>query len=452
MMKHLDHEYYYYLPDADTILHRRCKESVHAIYGSVLPTAVEQRLTTELKAIERCGFSTRYEIAAEIAEEARRLGHHVMTRGMISSSFVAWLCGISQVNPLSAHYLCECCHRYEPAEITEDPHIHGFDLPDAICPECGSVMHSDGADIFPEILMGKWFEREPEVFLNVAPAIRKDIIDWMKKRLHDAMLIRAGVARQGANGNINVNVHPGGIYLVPKDVEVSAVTELRECSDDDDFGLPVTVRDFSELYGVFIRFDVYSLPALGLLHDLEQATGIRQEDISMKDRTVLEVFRRDGLDMFSPPREDVYSMRKVVAVANPECFSDIVQVFGLLHGTGTWGSETEQLLRNGIMLSKLIAFRDDILRCLVDSGADFDTAFRIMDQIRKGRGLTDADRQLMMELNVPAFIIDSCERIQYVFPKSHGVEYAVLSWKLAWYKQNYPDLYRKYSSQFSTAK
>ena len=235
-------------------------------------------------------------------------------------------------------------------------------------------------------------------------------------------------------------------------MEVSAVTELRECSDDDDFGLPVTVRDFSELYGVFIRFDVYSLPALGLLHDLEQATGIRQEDISMKDRTVLEVFRRDGLDMFSPPREDVYSMRKVVAVANPECFSDIVQVFGLLHGTGTWGSETEQLLRNGIMLSKLIAFRDDILRCLVDSGADFDTAFRIMDQIRKGRGLTDADRQLMMELNVPAFIIDSCERIQYVFPKSHGVEYAVLSWKLAWYKQNYPDLYRKYSSQFSTAK
>ena len=436
----MDHRYYY--PAAAEVLHRRCEEAAHAFYGGVLPTAVEERLTRELEVIERNGQATLYVIAAEIADESRKLGYPVTTRGMVGSSFVAWLCGFTAVNPLPAHYLCGCCRHFEPAEDLTDLHVHGFDLPDAICPECGCVMHPNGADIRPEILMGKDFEREPDIFLNVAPAVRKDIVDWMKTRFNDAVLLRAGISRNDRDGSIRENVHPGGIYFVPKELDVSTVTELRECAEDDDFGLPITVRDYSELYGVFYRIDVYSLSALGLLHDLELTTGVRQEDIPMNDSSVLEAFRRDGFDAFSPPRDDVALVREAIETAEPQSFSDIVQISGLLHGTGTWEPETKRLL-DGRRPTELIAYRDDILRYLTDVGADFDTAFRIMERVRKGRGLTEEDEQLMKGLDVPAWIIDSCRRIGYVFPKSHGVEYAILSWKLAWYKQNHPETYEE---------
>ena len=434
-------EYRFRITDADEKLRTRCEKAARLIYGGVLPTAVEERLTLELGAIERCGFSTHYLIAAEIADEARRMDRHVTSRGMISSSFVAWLCGMTAVNPLPVHHRCGCCRHLEPAGEGIEFHTHGFDLSEQPCPVCGCMMRPDGADLLPEILMGQWFDREPDIYLNVAPDIRKAVVEHLKARFSDAVLLRAGISNRGPDGSIRENVHPGGIYFVPKDTDISAVTGLRENGEEDDFGLPVTVRDYSGLYGVFTRCDVYSLPALGMLDDLEQVTGVMSDDIPMNDGAVLGVFYADGFDPFASPGEGSATVREAAELARPECFSDIVQIYGLLHGTGTWGPETKQLLREGKRPGELIAYRDDILRYLTGKGAAFDTAFRIMEQIRKGRGLTDAEQQMMAALDVPVWFIDSCRRIRYVFPKCHGVEYAILSWKLAWYKQKYCEIY-----------
>ncbi len=440
--------YEYHLADAAARLRSRCEHRADFLYGEAPPEAVKDRLTFELETIIEMGYSTQYEIAADIADEVHRLGQRVTTRGMLSSSFVSWLCGVSAVNPLPAHYLCAKCSHFEPAYDRNDHHIHGFDLPNKRCPVCGDTMRPDGADILPEVLMGIEFNREPAVYLNVSPEIRKTVVDYLKVKLSDAMLLRAGISGKEMNGKPLESVHPGKIYYIPKDLDISGVTGLRESENDDDFNLPITIHDYSEFYGVFSSCDIYSFPALGLLCDMEESTGILQTDIPMNDGDVLEVFRRDGFETFLPLDGTTTYGLKEIRLAQPACFSDLVQISGLVHGTGTWDKETEKALLDGKRPRNLIAYRDDVYRYLMNVGIDRKTAFRIMDRIRKGRGLTEVEEQMLNERSIPSCFIERCNRIQYVFPKSHGVESVTLSWKLAWYKLHYPELYARNAERF----
>ncbi len=431
--------------ESDVLLHR-CREAAESIYGSPLPEPVRERLELEMNAIAGNGWAKHYLIAAGMADQAHAMGYPVSTRGMIACSFVTFLCGISEVNPLPPHWSCPKCHRFEAPEAGEDCRAMGFDLPDRRCPVCGMVMWQDGDNLRPEILMGVALDREPEFALNFAPGIRRDIVRGLRERYAGEQLFRAGAFRTDRNGKPRYGVHPGGVYIVPRDVDITAITPLRACDPDDEFQLPITVRDFAELYESLKKYDILTFRDLELLHDLEARTGEGWAEICLSDRRIIEYICREGLAFLPGLLENTDMARRAIRLARPTCFSDIVRLLGLLHGTGTWRDNGEALLREGVGLRDLISCRDDVFQHLLGLGLDRAVAWRVMSNVRGGRGVSGVEEQVMRAAGVPAWYVDSCRKIGYLYPRSQMAEFATIYCRLAYYSMTYPGPYEALSA------
>ena len=287
--------------DADNTLKTHCFNKAIMLYGYPLPLMVRDRLNKELDAIITNNYSSHYLFATDIAEKAADLGFLITTRGLVSSSFVAYLCGFTMVNPLPPHYSCPSCNYFEEVESDisynirgfDLDRIHGYDLLNDTCLICGKEIKPNGNDIKPEILMGKDYTREPNITLNIPPSIRRSVIDYIKEKYKEYQIIRAGVSYINRSGEIRKSVHPGGIYIVPKDIDIENYTQLRECDADDEFQMPITVKDFHEIDKVFTRYDILSFPLMDILHDLAVETNTRLNDIELNDGEIIDVFRKE---------------------------------------------------------------------------------------------------------------------------------------------------------------
>lgn len=440
------------IPDADEELRKLCIKEAEKIYGSPLPSIVSDRVDLELSAIEKNGYDSHYLIGQMIAEESLKKGYPVAARGMISSSFVAFLCHMTSVNPLIAHYWCDKCHHFESeAEKVSDFKLTGYDLVDKVCPRCGSLLSSDGADIYSEIAMGYDLDREPEIILNVASEIRPYLISFLKGRFGENSLFRVGVKVMLEDGSIRRNVHPGGILILPDGEDIAKYTTLRDAFPDDDYHLPITETDYHDLYNKIKRYDLLTIPELSILRALEIATGYDSRNIKMNDGEVLEVFLRDGFDYPTERNNEILQEIQGTAIkmTNPHSFSDLVRVSGMMRGTGTWENNGEILIQEGKVLNELITCRDDIMQYLIDRGLEKKHSYNIMNQIRRGKGLTDDMEHDMRNADVPDWYIESCNKIKYLFPRSHVVEYMLLYWKLAYYRLHYPDIYERVDGKYS---
>lgn len=84
---------------------------------------------------------------------------------------------------------------------------------------------------------------------------------------------------------------------------------------------------------------------------------------------------------------------------------------------------------------------------LISMGLPSEDAFWIMEHVRKGKGLTDAEETQMRDYHVPEWYIDSCKKIKYMFPKAHAVAYVMMAFRIAYYKVYEPLAY--YAAYFS---
>ena len=474
-------------------LTRICWETAHRLYGEALPDIIKARIEKELNSIIGNGFAVMYYIAYKLVKKSNDDGYIVGSRGSVGSSLVAHFTGITEVNALPPHYICDECKYFELA----DPEVYrsGYDLPEKTCPHCGHPLRGEGQNIPFETFLGFKGDKVPDIDLNFSGDYQPNAHDFTKVMFGVDNVYRAGtigtVAQKTAYGYVKgyfedlgkidtvrkaelqrismgcegvkrtTGQHPGGIIVIPNYMDVHDFTPVQYPADDLDSTWRTTHFDFHAIHDNVLKLDILGHVDPTALRMLKDITGIDPKQVPCNDTKVFSLFTT--CDALGVTKEDILNengvvgipefgtnfVRKMVLEAHPTTFADLVQISGLSHGTDVWNGNAQTLIQNGTCkLNEVIGCRDDIMVVLIQYGLEPSLAFKIMEAVRKGKGLTPEFEAEMKAHNVPEWYLDSCKKIKYMFPKAHAVAYVTMAIRIAWFKVYKPLEY--YATYFST--
>ena len=483
------------IPDSDKILRDICYKKAHEMYGESLPEVVTERLERELKSIIGNGFAVMYIIAQKLVWKSNDDGYLVGSRGSVGSSFVATMAGITEVNPLSPHYICPGCHYsdFDSEEMKRFSGMAGCDMPDKDCPVCGMKLKKEGFDIPFETFLGFKGNKEPDIDLNFSGDYQSKAHKYTEVIFGAGQTYRAGtigtLADKTAFGYVKryyeergiskrnceidrivlgctgirrtTGQHPGGIIVLPLGETIYSFTPVQHPANDMTTDIVTTHFDYHSIDHNLLKLDILGHDDPTMIRMLEDLTGIDATAIPLDDPAVMSLFQ--NTDALGIKPEDIGGTRlgslgipefgtefamQMLIDTHPTHFSDLVRIAGLAHGTDVWLNNAQTLIQEGkATISTAICTRDDIMIYLIGMGMDSEQAFTIMESVRKGKGLKPEWEQAMTEHGVPDWYIWSCKKIKYMFPKAHAAAYVMMAWRIAYCKINYPLAY--YAAYFS---
>ena len=484
------------IENSDQILRDITMSKAKEIYGDPLPPVVEDRLLTELNSIIDNGYSVLYISAQKLVWDSMEHGYIVGSRGSVGSSFAATMAGITEVNPLEPHYVCPKCKYsdFDSEDVLKYRGSSGFDMPDKDCPHCGTKMNKDGQAIPFQTFLGFKGNKEPDIDLNfsgeyqqqahrhceelfgsefvfkagtIGSLQEKTVYGYINKYLeipgHKIQYFSSAEKRRIAEGCVGVKrttgQHPGGLVVVPYNRSIYEFTPVQRPADEFNSNVKTTHFDYHSIDQNLLKLDMLGHDVPTILHMYKDMTGFDPLDVPMDDEATLSLFTSPkalgvtceqihcNTGSLGLPEFGTNFVRTMLEETQPSSFSDLVRISGLSHGTDVWTGNAQELIKNNIVtLKEVIPTRDDIMLYLIRMGVENETAFKIMESVRKGKGLSPEWEEIMRSCNVPDWYIESCKKIKYMFPKGHAVAYVTNTFRIGYFKINYP--YAFYAAAF----
>ena len=455
----------------------------HRLYGENPPELMVKRVETELHDIINCHYDVIYMSAQKLVQNSLEHGYLVGSRGSVGSSIVAYMSGITEVNSFPPHYRCpnpEC--KYTTFDVPKG-YGCGADLPDAICPKCGTKFEKDGFNIPFETFLGFGGDKVPDIDLNfsgeyqakahayciemfgkshvfragtIGTVAEKTAFGYVKKYLADRgkTASRAEEARLAA-GCVGVRrttgQHPGGLVVIPQENEIWDFCPVQHPADDPNADQITTHFEYHSMEENLLKLDMLGHDDPTMIRMMEDMTGVDAKTIPLDDKDTMSIFTSSKVlgyeddPILGPtgavaiPEFNTRFTRGMLMDTMPTRFDTLLRLSGFSHGTDVWlGNAKDLITSKTATVDQAIGCRDDIMIYLISCGMPEKRSFKIMEAVRKGRGLPEGAEEEMRAAGVPDWYIGSCKKIKYLFPKAHAVAYVMMAFRIAWFKVHYP--------------